>query len=70
MRVLLRVLIVVAVFAGVGWGTARAVLHHAAMGTPATQVRLSAAMAGLFAGGAAAVVAGIGLAWRASRDRG
>jgi len=55
---------VVAAFAGVGWFTARGVMHHAAVGTPAAEVRLSAAMAGLFAGGAAAVVVGIALVWR------
>jgi hypothetical protein len=54
----------VGVFAGVGWLTAQVVMHHAAVGTPAAQVRLSAAMAGLFAGGAAAVVVGIALVWR------
>jgi hypothetical protein len=39
-------------------------MHHAAVGTPVAEVRLSAAMAGLFAGGAAAVVVGIALVWR------
>jgi hypothetical protein len=64
MRVAWRVLLVVTVFVGVGWGTARAVRRHAAVGTPAAQVRLSSAMAGLFAGGAAGVVVGIALVWR------
>jgi hypothetical protein len=64
MRIALRVAVVLVVFAGVGWGTARAVMHHAAVGTPVAEVRLSAAMAGLFAGGAAAVVVGIALVWR------
>jgi hypothetical protein len=70
MRIAWRVGIVAAVFVVVGWGTARAVMHHAAAGTPVAQVRLSAEMAGLFAGGAAAVLAGIGLAWWASRSHG
>jgi hypothetical protein len=64
MRVATRVLAVVAAFAGVGWLTASGVMHHAAVGTPVAEVRLSAAMAGLFAGGAAAVVVGIALVWR------
>jgi hypothetical protein len=63
MNVTLRVAAVIAVFVVVGWGTARAVAHHAAVGTPAAQIQLSAGMAGLFAGGAAAVVAGIALMW-------
>jgi hypothetical protein len=66
MRVALRVLVVVFVFAGVGVLTAVAVTHHAVVGTPAAEVRLAAAMAGLFAGGAAAVVVGIALVWRRS----
>jgi hypothetical protein len=70
MRVALRVVVVIAVFVGVAWGTARAVAHHAAGGTPVAQVQLSSAMAGLFAGGAAAVVVGIALLWQASRRRG
>jgi hypothetical protein len=64
MWVVWRVVVVVAVFVGVGWLTARGVMHHAGLGTPAAQVRLSSAMAGLFAGGAAAVIVGIAMVWR------
>jgi hypothetical protein len=63
MKIVLRVGFVLLVCVGVGWGTARAVRMHATAGTPVAQVRLSSAMAGLFAGGAAAVVLGIALMW-------
>ncbi len=50
-------LVVVAVFVGVGYGVNVLVVRHAALaGTPVAEVRLAAWMAGLFAGGAAAVV--------------
>lgn len=62
MGVVWRVAVVLAVFAGVGWLTSHAVqLHELAKGAAGAEVRLSAWMAGLFAGGAAAVVAGIAL---------
>jgi hypothetical protein len=64
MRVAWRIGAIVAVFVAVGWETARAVMHHAGAGTPVAEVHLSAAMAGLFAGGAAAVVVGIAFVWR------
>ena len=64
MRVAMRTLVLLVVFAGVGWLTARVVMHHAAVGTPAAQIRLSSAMAGLFAGGAAAVIVGIAMVLR------
>jgi hypothetical protein len=57
-------IVLMVVFVGVGGMIARAVMHHAAVGTPVAEVRLSGAMAGLFAGGAAAVVVGIALVWR------
>jgi hypothetical protein len=45
------------VFVATGWLAARAVLHHAASGGAfEPQVRLAAAMAGLFAGGIAATL--------------
>jgi hypothetical protein len=50
---------VVVVAVGVGILTALAVAHHAVSGTPVAEVRLAAAMAGLFAGGAALVVVGL-----------
>ena len=57
MRLWLRVLVVVAVFAGVGWATAHIIIARAvARGTPEYEVRLAGAMAGLFVGGAAAVI--------------
>jgi Zn-dependent protease len=59
MRTALRVLVLLLVFGGVAWLAAWEVAAHAAAGTPEAQVRLAAAMAGLFAGGAAAVVVGV-----------
>jgi hypothetical protein len=64
MRLALRVVVLLVVFVGVGLLTAHAVMHHALAATPVAEVRLSAAMAGLFAGGAAAVVLGIAMVWR------
>jgi hypothetical protein len=64
MRVALRTLVLVAIFAGVGWLTARAVMGRvASKGAMEPEVRLSGAMAGLFAGGAATLVAGIAMVW-------
>ena len=58
----LRVLLLVAIFAGVGLWAAHALIGRAvARGTPEYQVRLAGYMGGLFAGGAAATVAGVGL---------
>jgi hypothetical protein len=69
MRVVVRALVLVAVFAGVGWLTARAVMDHvASRGAMQPEVRLSGAMAGLFAGGAATLVVGIAMVW--SRGKG
>ena len=57
MALLWRVLLVVAVFAGCGFVVAKLVIAHAVMGgAPLPQVRLAGAMAGLFAGGAAASI--------------
>jgi hypothetical protein len=64
MRIALRALVLVGVFAGVGWFTARAVMGHvASRGAMQPEVRLSGAMAGLFAGGAVTLVVGIAMAW-------
>jgi hypothetical protein len=64
MRVALRVVVLVGVFAGVGWLTARAVMNHTqSQGAMQPEVRLSGAMAGLFAGGAATLVVGIAMVW-------
>ncbi len=58
MRVALRSLIVLAVFVGVGVLTAHLVLaRHANAGAYQPMVKLGADMAGLFAGGAAALLA-------------
>jgi hypothetical protein len=60
MRLAWRFVVVCVVFLGVGLETARLVVAHAVnAGTAESQVRLAGAMAGLFAGGAAAVVVGI-----------
>jgi len=63
MRVASRTLVLMAVFAGVGWFTARAVMNHVeSRGAMQPEVRLSGAMAGLFAGGAVTLIVGIALA--------
>jgi hypothetical protein len=64
MRVALRVAVLLLVFGGVGWLAAHLVVSHAAVSTPQAQVRLAAAMAGLFAGGGSAVIVGIAMLWR------
>ena len=64
MRVALRTLVLLAVFAGVGWLTARAVMNRvASKGAMEPEVRLAGAMAGLFAGGAVTLVVGIAMVW-------
>ena len=64
MRLGLRILVLVGIFAGVGWWTARGVMGHVAgRGAMQPEVRLSGAMAGLFAGGAATLIAGIAMVW-------
>jgi hypothetical protein len=56
----LRALIILAVFCVTAWYTARLVTAHTEeSATPASQLRLAGAMAGLFAGGAAAMLVGI-----------
>jgi hypothetical protein len=56
----LRTIFLIAVFAGVGIFTARWITAYAVNGsTPEAQIRLAAAMAGLFAGGAACMLVGI-----------
>ena len=62
LRLAWRTLLVVAVFVGVGlWVTDAVVRHSDAVGGAVAEVRLAAMMAGLFAGGAAATLVGIGL---------
>ncbi len=64
MRIAVRALVLVVVFAAVGWLTARGVMRHVASGgSMQPEVRLAGAMAGLFAGGAATVIAGIAMVW-------
>ena len=68
MRMVWRALVVVAVCVGVGLATADGVVKHAVnAGAAESQVRLAGAMAGLFAGGAAAVVVGIAMALMAGK---
>jgi len=68
MRMVWRALVVVAVFVGVGLATADGVVKHAVnAGAAESQVRLAGAMAGLFAGGAAAVLVGIAMVLVAGR---
>ena len=73
MRFAWKSIVVAAVFAGVGVLTAKAVSAHSAPGGAyALQVRLGSAMAGLFAGGAAATLTLIALVWKrgsSTRDR-
>jgi ABC-type enterochelin transport system permease subunit len=63
MKLALSTLLLVSVFAGVGVFTAHAVLAHSAQHADVylPETRLAAMMAGLFAGGAATVLAGIAL---------
>ena len=61
MGVAWRVLVVLTVFVCVALTVSHAVMAHemVRVGTPFAEVRLASWMAGLFAGGAAAVVAGL-----------
>jgi hypothetical protein len=57
-----RAAVVLAVFAVVGWLASHAVMaHELRSGVGGAEVRLSSWMAGLFAGGGAATIAGIAL---------
>jgi hypothetical protein len=66
MRLAMRSVLLLAVFCGVGLLAARAVMAHASPGTPVAEVRLSAGMGGLFAGGAATLLVLIALLRRRS----
>jgi hypothetical protein len=70
MKLALRALLLLAVFACVGLFTYQAVLTHSAQqaGAYLPATRLAAMMAGLFAGGAATVLTGIALALTARRN--
>lgn len=64
MRIAMRTLVLLSVFVGVGWLTARAVMDRvASKGAMQPEVRLSGAMGGLFAGGAATLLVGIAMVW-------
>jgi hypothetical protein len=64
MRVVWRAALVLAVFVFVGLLAEHGVMAHAgSAGNAEAEVRLSAIMAGLFAGGLAAVIAGIAVWW-------
>jgi len=68
MRYAWRAILLVVVFVGVGLATADGVVRHAVnAGAAESQIRLAGAMAGLFAGGAAAVVVGIAMALAGGR---
>ncbi len=70
MRFALKAVLVVIVAVGVGVLTARTVLsHHANAGAYEPQVKLGADMAGLFAGGAAGLLAIIAVVRLGSRER-
>ena len=61
-RLVGRILLLLAVFLGVGFGAAHALIAHAvAAGTPEYKVRLAGAMGGLFAGGVATVLVSLAL---------
>ena len=69
MRVAWRAAVVLAVFVLVGWWASHVVMVHelAKQGAPFAEVRLVSWMAGLFAGGLAAVLVGIALIVRRGR---
>jgi hypothetical protein len=69
MRILWRAAIVLAIFIGVGVAASHAVMVHelAKQNAPFAEVRLVSWMAGLFAGGLAAVLVGIALVIRRPR---
>ena len=62
-----RAIVVLAVFVGAGLAIDRIVVTRAGQSTPAAQVHLAAAMAGLFGGGAAASVVALALAFGKKR---
>jgi len=66
MKIALRAVVLVGVFAGVGVLTYEGVISRAPVryGAYVPEVRLAAMMAGLFAGGAAVVVVGIAMVRR------
>ena len=72
MRIAIYVLIVLAVFVSVGWYAEHVALAHAAIryNGSAPEARLGADAAGLFGGGAAAVITLIALLLFANRKRG
>jgi hypothetical protein len=70
MRIALRTVVLLAIFVGVAWITARGVMGHVAShGAMQPEVRLAGAMAGLFAGGAATLIAGIAMVWAGANPK-
>lgn len=69
MRVAWRAAVVLAVFVGVGLAASHVVMLHelAKPGAPFAEVRLVSWMAGLFAGGLAAVLVGIAVLLKRGR---
>ena len=62
LRLFGRIVLLLAIFLGVGCWTAHALIAHAvARGTPEYNVRLAGATGGLFAGGGATMIAGLAL---------
>lgn len=69
-RLIGRILLLLAVFLGVGLWTGQALIAHAvAAGTPEYEVRLAGAMGGLFAGGGATALTGLALLLARPRRR-
>ena len=61
-RLVGRILLLLMIFLGVGFGAAHALIAHAvAAGTPEYKVRLAGATGGLFAGGSATVLVAVAL---------
>ncbi len=70
-RLVGRIFLLLAVFLGVGFWAAQALIAHAvAGGTPEYSVRLAGAMGGLFAGGGAAVLVALALVFGGGRSKG
>jgi hypothetical protein len=71
MRIAFRVVVLLMVFGIVGWMAARATLSRSVVRQSSykPETRLAAMTAGLFAGGAAVVVVGIGMAMRSGKAK-
>lgn len=70
MRIAIRSVVLLAVFLSVGWLASHGVMRRAAnRGAMQPEVRLAGAMAGLFAGGATTLIAGIAMIWTSNRSQ-